>query len=226
MLDPPPPNKKEPDMVTMAQVVVLSVSALVSTVLSALIVGLRHRRRVAAERQAEQEAAYDAAVAGFRASVEAGLRRRAQLVELLEVAFAGRTDRALTSAGSPDVDAAVSRLYLDLALAGEDHGRREAVLRMVRRGISDIEMLIPEVPLPPAPQARLRRAAHRRAVEWQAARTSELGALRGLLVTAPAEPADVAHPVTVPAPAVVTMPVPAQHGVAGLSVGTDLAIAS
>ena len=110
---------------------------------------------MARHNQAEQQAAYDASVASYRKAVATGLQRRAQLVELLEVAFAGRTDRALTSAGCADIDGSVSRLYLDLALAGDDHGRREAILRVVRRGISDVEMLMPEVPLPPAPVARL-----------------------------------------------------------------------
>jgi hypothetical protein len=202
-------------MVTTVQIVALSASALISTVLSTLIVGVRHRRRAAAQRQAEQQAAYDAAVAGFRTAAATGQRRRAQLVELLEVAFAGRTDRALTSAGSAEVDASVSRLYLDLALAGDDHARREAVLRMVRRGISDVEMLMPEVPLPPAPQARLARGARRRAGEWRAARTAELDSLRALLVAE--------DHALVPAAA---LPVPAQKVVTVRPVGTELAIAS
>jgi hypothetical protein len=202
-------------MVTTVQIVALSASALISTVLSTLIVGVRHRRRAAAQRQAEQQAAYAAAVAGFRTAAATGQRRRAQLVELLEVAFAGRTDRALTSAGSAEVDASVSRLYLDLALAGDDHARREAVLRMVRRGISDVEMLMPEVPLPPAPQARLARGARRRAGEWRAARTAELDSLRALLVAE--------DHALVPAAA---LPVPAQKVVTVRPVGTELAIAS
>jgi hypothetical protein len=208
-------------MDTTAQMVALSASALVSTVLGALIVGVRHRRRAAAQRQAEQEAAYDAAVAGFRAAAATGRRRRVQLVELLEVAFAGRTDRALTSAGSAEVDASVSRLYLDLALAGDDHVRREGVLRMVRRGISDIDMLLPEVPVPPAPQPRLARSARRRAGQWQDARSAELEPLRALVAVdehRAAEPGE--------AGAASNRPVPAQKAPTGHLFGTDLAIAS
>jgi hypothetical protein len=163
------------------QTVALGGAALASMLVAFVWVAIRRRRRNARRHQAEQQAAYDAAVTAYRAAVAAGHRRRTQLVELLEVAFAGRSDRALTSAGSPEIDDAVSRLYLDLALAGEDHVRREGVLRVVRRGISDVELLMPEVPLPPDPAARLGRRARRRAAQWQGARTGELDALRALL---------------------------------------------
>jgi hypothetical protein len=166
---------------TTTQVVCIGAAALASMLCALVWVTFRHRRRVARQTQAEQQAAYDASVAGYRTAVATGLQRRAQLVELLEVAFAGRTDRALTSAGSGDIDGSVSRLYLDLALAGDDHALRESILRVVRRGISDVEMLMPEVPLPPAPVARLSRRARRRADQWQAGRAAELDSLRALL---------------------------------------------
>lgn len=174
--------------------------------LSYLMVSFRHRRRRARLQQAEQQAAYDAAVTGFRASVELGLRRRSDLLELLEVAFAGRSDRALTAAGSAAIDAAVSRLYLDLALAGADHVRRESVLRMVRRGISDIEMLLPEVPIPPAPVTRLNRRTRRAAQEWHTARSAELDSLRALVDLGP-HVTPVAG-ISVQKPAVEARPVP------------------
>jgi hypothetical protein len=188
-------------------------AVLASMLCAVVLVVHRHRRRVARQDQAAQQTAYDGAVARFRAAVSEGLLRRAQLVELLEVAFAGRTDRALTTAGSVDIDGSVSRLYLDLALAGDDHARREDILRVVRRGISDIEMLMPEVPLPPTPVARLSRRARRRAQRWHAARAAELDSLRALLEDRTAE-----------LPAAVT--VPTQTVLAGRPVGSALAIAS
>ncbi len=197
---------------TTTQVVSISGAALASMLCALVWVTFRHRRRVARQDQAEQQAAYDASVTGFRTAVATGLQRREQLVELLEVAFASRTDRALTADGSSDIDGSVSRLYLDLALAGDDHARREGILRMVRRGISDVEMLMPEVPLPPAPVARLSRRARRRADQWQAERATELDSLRGLLRDAALD--------RVPA-----APVPAQK-VALQHVGSELAIAS
>jgi hypothetical protein len=197
---------------TSTQIVGMGGAALASMLCALVWVTFRHRRRVARHNQAEQQAAYDASVTSYRKAVATGLQRRAQLVELLEVAFAGRTDRALTSAGCADIDGSVSRLYLDLALAGDDHGRREAILRVVRRGISDVEMLMPEVPLPPAPVARLSRRARRRADQWQAGRAAELDSLRGLLKDGALD--------RLPA-----VPVPAQK-VAEQHVGSELAIAS
>jgi hypothetical protein len=188
-------------------------AALASVLFVLVGITVRHRRRVARHHQAEQQAAYDATVTGFRGAVSVGQLRRAQLVELLEVAFAGRTDRAITTAGSAGVDASVSRLYLDLALAGDDHGRRETILRVVRRGISDIEMLMPEVPLPPAPVARLSRRARRRAQQWHAARAAELDSLRALLEDPAIERA-------------AAVPVPKQKVATAQPVGTALAIAS
>lgn len=198
---------------TTTQIVGIGVAALASMLCALVWVTFRHRRRVARQNQAELQTSYDAAVAGFRAAVAHGLLRRTQLVELLEVAFVGRPDRALTTAGSADIDDSVSRLYLDLALAGDDHARREGILRVVRRGISDIEMLMPEVPLPPAPVTRLSRRARRRAQQWQAARAAELDSLRALLEDQVVEP-------------VVTVPVPVQNIAAERPVGAELAIAS
>jgi hypothetical protein len=198
---------------TTVQIVGIGGAALASMLCALVWVTFRHRRRVARRNQAEQQTAYDAAVTGFRGAVSEGLLRRTQLVELLEVAFAGRPDRALTTAGSADIDGSVARLYLDLALAGDDHARREGILRVVRRGISDIEMLLPEVPLPPAPVTRLSGRARRRAQQWQAARAAELDSLRALLQGQVVEP-------------VVTLPVPVQKGGAAQPVGAELAIAS
>jgi hypothetical protein len=198
---------------TTVQIVGIGGAALASMLCALVWVTFRHRRRVARRNQAEQQTAYDAAVTGFRGAVSEGLLRRTQLVELLEVAFAGRPDRALTTAGSADIDGSVARLYLDLALAGDDHARREGILRVVRRGISDIEMLLPEVPLPPAPVTRLSGRARRRAQQWQAARAAELDSLRALLEGQVVEP-------------VVTLPVPVQKGGAAQPVGAELAIAS
>ncbi len=197
---------------TTTQVVSIGGAALASMLCALVWVTFRHRRRVARQDQAEQQAAYDASVTGFRTAVATGLQRREQLVELLEVAFASRTDRALTADGSSDIDGSVSRLYLDLALAGDAHARREGILRMVRRGISDVEMLMPEVPLPPAAVARLSRRARRRAYQWQAERATELDSLRALSKDAALD--------RVPA-----APVPAQK-VAQQHVGSELAIAS
>ncbi len=199
------------------QIAGFGAAAVAGTLVALVVVTLalvvhRHRRQVARRNQAEQQTAYDAAVTRFRAAVSVGVLRRAQLVELLEVAFAGRTDRALTTAGSADIDGSVSRLYLDLALAGDDHALREAILRVVRRGISDIEMLMPEVPLPPAPVARLSRRARRRAQRWHATRAAELDSLRALLEGPAVEPAAAA-------------PVPPQKLVTEHPVGA-LAIAS
>ena len=193
------------------QIVGIGGAALVSMLCALVLVTFRHRRRVARRNQAEQQAAYDAAVSGFRAAVSEGLLRRTQLVELLEVAFAGRPDRALTTAGGADIDDSVVRLYLDLALAGDDHTRREWILRVVRRGISDIEMLMPEVPLPPAPVTRLSRRARRRAQQWQATRAAELDSLRALLEDQAVEP---------------VVAVPVQKAAAEQPAGAELAIAS
>lgn len=200
-------------METTVQLYAAGAALILSMTLSSIIVSIRHRRSNARRHQAEQQTAYDVAVTGYRAATEHGLRRRAQLLELLEVAFAARTDRALTSAGSIDVDSSVSRLYLDLALAGEDHLRRETILRVVRRGISDVEMLMPEVPLPPAPAAKLGRRARRAADQWHTARTAELAGLRTL----------AHHSMADRVPAV---PVPVQKLATKLPVGSDLAIAS
>ena len=193
------------------QIVGIGGAALASMLCALVWVTFRHRRRVARQSQAEQQAAYDAAVSGFRAAVSEGLLRRTQLVELLEVAFAGRPDRALTTAGGADIDDSVVRLYLDLALAGDDHTRREWILRVVRRGISDIEMLMPEVPLPPAPVTRLSRRARRRAQQWQATRAAELDSLRALLEDQAVEP---------------VVAVPVQKAAAEQPAGAELAIAS
>jgi hypothetical protein len=198
---------------TTTQIIGIGGAALASMLCALVWVAVRHRRRTARRHQAEQQAAYDVAVDRFRAAVSVGQLRRAQLLELLEVAFAGRTDRALTTAGSADIDASVSRLYLDLALAGDDHGRREAILCVVRRGISDVEMLMPEVPLPPAPVARLSRRARRRARQWHLARAAELDSLRALLEDPAAERA-------------AAVPVPMQKVATGNPVGEALAIAS
>jgi hypothetical protein len=198
---------------TTTQIVGVGGAALASMLCALVWVTFRHRRGVARRAQAEQQSAYDTAVSGFRAAVAHGLLRRTQLVELLEVAFAGRPDRALTTAGSADIDDSVSRLYLDLALAGDDHARREGILRVVRRGISDIEILMPEVPLPPAPVTRLSRRARRRAEQWQAARAAEVDSLRSLLEDHAVEP-------------LVAVPVPVQKVAAERPVGTELAIAS
>ncbi len=232
---------------TTTQIACIGGAALASMFLALVWVMLRSRRRNARQRQAEQETAYDAAVVGYRAAVETGLRRRAQLVELLEVTFAGRSDRALTSAGSAAIDSSVSRLYLDLALAGDDHLRREGILGVVRRGISDIEILMPEAPLPPAPVARLGRRARRSASQWQAARAAELEPLRALLVD-PAFEGPVESPVestvestvddardtatdttahhAVGTDALQAAPVPVQKIVAQQQVGSELAVAS
>jgi hypothetical protein len=200
---------------TTTQIVGMGAAALASMLCALVWVTFRHRRRVARRNQADQQAAYDAAVTAYRSAVATGLQRRGQLVELLEVAFAGRTDRALTPAGSADVHGSVSLLYLDLALAGDDPARREAILRVVRRGISDVEMLIPEVPLPPSPVARLSRRARRRAAQWQAARATELDSLRALLIDGNDDTRERLAAVPVP-----TQKVAAQHA------GSELAIAS
>jgi hypothetical protein len=201
---------------TTAQVVSISAAALASMLVALAWVTFRVRRRNARERQTEQQAAYGAAVTGFRTAVAEGLHRRAQLVELLEVAFSVRTDRALTSSAGAAIDGSVSRLYLDLALAGDDQTRREAILCMVRRGISDVDILMPEVPLPPGPVARLGRRARRRAGTWQAARTAELDSLRALL----ADATQRAAATPVPAQKVAAPRVPTRF------VGAELAIAS
>lgn len=198
---------------TTTQIVGIGGAALASMLCALVWVALRHRRRTARRHQAEQQATYDAAVIRYRSSVASGLVRRAQLVELLEVAFAGRTDRALTTAGSVDIDSSVSRLYLDLALAGDDHVRREGILRVVRRGISDVEMLMPEVPQPPAPVARLGRRARRRATQWQAACAAQGDSLGALLQDHAPE-------------RLAAGPLPTQKAAVAQSVGSELAIAS
>jgi hypothetical protein len=82
-------------------------------------------------------------------------------------------------------------------------------------------MLLPEVPVPPAPQPRLARSARRRAGQWHDDRTAALEPLRSLVVV---DDHGAAHPGA--AGAVGRRPVPAQKALAGHLFGTDLAIAS
>ena len=63
--------------------------------------------------------------------------------------------------------------------AGDDEELRAGSLRTLRRGVSDLEMLLPEPPSPPAPAARLSRGARARAEEWPRSATAELDGLRG-----------------------------------------------
>lgn len=146
---------------------------------------LRHDRRAALAAQADAQAGYEAAVTHFRAAVGESAQYRAELAELLALAESGRTDRAVAAKvdAAPDPDAPIARLYLDLALVGDDEPRRQAVIRTVRQGLSDLEMLLPEPPAAPVPVPGLPRRARAEAERWHAARAAERGELQRLAAT-------------------------------------------
>lgn len=170
--------------------------AAASLVLLVAIIFLGVRRRLAAaEAQAFHEKAYGESVAAYRAQVEHLLGRRAELLDGIAAIESGHVDERLAE-HDIDTSDAVARIELDVVLAGDDHERRASSLRTLRRGVSDIEMLLPEAPLPPEPVARLSRAARRRAESWTQQRTEELAALRGLARLTPATAA-----ITVPSQA-------------------------
>ena len=144
----------------------------------AMLAVVRRRRRAAAAQSVTQEA-YAASVASYRAQVEQLLARREDLLAAITAIESGHIDEALHEQDIDTTDP-VARLELDVLLAGDDQEQRASSLRTLRRGVSDIEMLLPEAPLPPAPVVQLSRRFRRRAEQWAQDRTAELDSLRAL----------------------------------------------
>lgn len=143
----------------------------------ALLVVVRRRR--AASAQAAAQSAHAEAVTAYRTHVEQLLARREELLSGITAIESGHIDESLQERVIDTTDP-VARLELDVLLSGDNQEQRTSSLRALRRGVSDIEMLLPEPPLPPAPVARLSRRARHRAERWRQERAAELDALRGL----------------------------------------------
>jgi len=169
---------------TIIAVAVAVAGAAVLLILGLAARALVGRRRAAEAAQADSVADHERAVTDFRRNVEESRARRAELVELLAVAEAGRTDRMLAARPDQDQDtdpdSPIGRLYLDLALAGPDTPQYAAVIRTVRRGISDLDMLLPEAPQPSRPVPGLGRKARAAAERWYAEQMADVPALREL----------------------------------------------